>query len=39
MFLGLALALLFEMSDRRVRSEEDLAKILGLPVLGALGKA
>ncbi len=37
--LGVAMAFLFEMSDRRVRSEEDLVKVLGLPVLGALGKA
>ena len=36
--LGLGLALLLEMLDRRVRSEHDLNEALGLPVLGVLTK-
>lgn len=35
--LGIGLALLMEMIDRRVRSSEDVASILGIPVLGELG--
>ena len=34
--LGLGLALLSEMLDRRVRSESDLEESLGVPVLGVL---
>lgn len=36
--LGIGLAFLMEMIDRRVRSGEDLAAILGIPVLGELGR-
>lgn len=36
--LGLGLALLFEMLDRRVRIEQDLNEVMGLPVLGVLVK-
>ncbi|MDX1250960.1 MAG: chain length determinant protein EpsF [Gammaproteobacteria bacterium] len=36
--LGLGLALLFEMLDRRVRTEQDLGEVMGLPVLGVLAK-
>ncbi|MFZ5595226.1 MAG: chain length determinant protein EpsF [Pseudomonadota bacterium] len=36
--LGLGLALLFEMLDRRVRAEQDLSEVMGLPVLGVLAK-
>ena len=36
--LSLGLALLLEMLDRRVRSEQDLSEALGLPVLGVLAK-
>lgn len=36
--LGLGLALLFEMLDRRVRVEQDLGEVMGLPVLGVLAK-
>lgn len=35
--LGIGLAFLMEMIDRRVRSGEDLAGMLGIPVLGELG--
>lgn len=35
--LGLALALLFEMIDRRIRTADDLANALGVPVLGVVG--
>ncbi|MDB5799661.1 MAG: epsF [Rhodocyclales bacterium] len=34
--LGIAAALLLEFSNRRIRSEEDLAASLGLPVLASL---
>ncbi len=34
--LGLGAAFLMEMTDRRIRSAEDLAEGLGLPVLGVL---
>ncbi|HRH79841.1 MAG TPA: chain length determinant protein EpsF [Thiobacillaceae bacterium] len=36
--LGVGLALLTEMLDRRVRSSEDLVTSLDIPVLGELGK-
>ena len=36
--LGIALALLFEMFDRRVRRGQDLLETLGVPVLGVLTK-
>lgn len=35
--LGLALALAIEMTNRRVRSREDLSNLPDLPLLGALG--
>lgn len=35
-FLGVAFGFLMEMIDRRVRSEQDLAGILEMPVLGVL---
>lgn len=35
--LGIGLALLLEMTHRRVRSAEDIAQVLGLPVLAHLG--
>lgn len=35
-FLGIALALALELFDRRVRSDEDLAEIAGLPVLASV---
>ncbi len=35
-FLGLGFALLVEILDRRVRSENDLAEVLQMPVLGAI---
>jgi succinoglycan biosynthesis transport protein ExoP len=34
--VGVGLALLVEMTDRRVRSESDLAELLEIPVLGAI---
>jgi capsular polysaccharide biosynthesis protein len=34
--LGILVALLVELLDRRVRSAEDLASALGLPVLAVL---
>ncbi len=34
--LGLGFALLAEMSDRRVRSHNDLAETLQMPVLGVI---
>ena len=34
--LGLGFCMLAEMFDRRVRSENDLAGILGIPVLGLI---
>ncbi len=37
--LGVGFAFLREMTDRRVRSLEDLAQIEGMPVLGVLNKA
>jgi len=36
--LSLGLALLLELLDRRVRSEQDLSEALGLPVVGVLAK-
>ncbi len=36
--LGIGLAFLMEMIDRRVRSAEDLATALGIPVLGEISK-
>jgi len=36
--LGIGLAFLMEMIDRRVRSGEDVAAMLGIPVLGELGR-
>ncbi|MCU0841053.1 MAG: chain length determinant protein EpsF [Thiobacillaceae bacterium] len=36
--LGIGLAFLMEMIDRRVRSGEDVAAALGIPVLGELGR-
>jgi succinoglycan biosynthesis transport protein ExoP len=35
--LGLGLALLVEMLDRRVRSADDLTRLLHVPVLGEIG--
>ena len=37
--LGVGLALLLELSNRRVRSAQDLMDALGLPVLGTVGAA
>ncbi len=37
--LGLGLALLLELSNRRVRSIEDLTHALGLPMLGTIARA
>jgi len=37
--LGLGLALLLELTNRRVRSAQDLMDALGLPVLGTVGAA
>lgn len=37
--LGIGLALLFEIANRRVRSMQNLSKDLGMPALGELGKA
>ena len=37
--LGVALALLFELSNRRVRSSEDLVHMLDLPVLASIGSS
>ena len=34
--LGLGAALLLELMDQRVRGEEDLAQITGMPVLGVI---
>ncbi len=36
--LGVGLAFLFEMLDRRVRTESDLKDAIGVPVLGTLAK-
>jgi succinoglycan biosynthesis transport protein ExoP len=36
--LAIGVALLLELSDRRVRSAEDAVDALGLPVLGTLPK-
>ncbi|GAA5169817.1 chain length determinant protein EpsF [Viridibacterium curvum] len=36
--LGVGAALLLEFSDKRVRSAQDLKDLLGVPMLGALGK-
>jgi chain length determinant protein EpsF len=36
--LGIGAALLLEFSDKRIRSEQDLKALLGVPVLGALHK-
>jgi capsular polysaccharide biosynthesis protein len=36
--LGIGLAFLMEMIDRRVRSSEDLATALDIPVLGEIAK-
>ncbi|MEK8088870.1 chain length determinant protein EpsF [Thermithiobacillus plumbiphilus] len=36
--LGLLLAILFEMMDRRVRSEADIFDAIGVPVLGVVSK-
>jgi len=35
--LGIGAALLLEMRDRRLRDEDDLVRILGVPILGRLG--
>ncbi len=37
--LGVALALLLELTNRRVRSTEDLAEALGLPVLASISSS
>ncbi|WP_114971765.1 chain length determinant protein EpsF [Rhodoferax ferrireducens] len=37
--LGIGLALLLELTNRRVRSAQDLMEALGLPVLGSVGSA
>jgi chain length determinant protein EpsF len=37
--LGVGAAVLLELMQRRVRSAEDLAEMLGVPVLGVIGKA
>jgi chain length determinant protein EpsF len=37
--LGLGLALMLELSNRRVRSSQDLANALNLPVLGSISSA
>ena len=37
--LGVALALLLELSNRRVRSAEDLVQMLDLPVLGSISSS
>ncbi len=37
--LGVGLALMLELANRRVRSAQDLAEALGLPVLGAISSA
>jgi capsular polysaccharide biosynthesis protein len=37
--LGIGLALLLELSNRRVRSAQDLMEALGLPVLGSVSSA
>ena len=39
LMLGTAAALLFEQIDRRVRSIDDLSRVLGLPVMGVIGRA
>ena len=39
LLLGMGAALLFELMNRRVRSSQDLADALGLPVLGTIGCA
>lgn len=38
-FLGILLALMFEIQDRRVRTESDLTDVLGLPVLVTLSSS
>ena len=38
-FLGMLAAIVREMRDRRIRSTEDLAEVLGLPVLAVLATA
>jgi uncharacterized protein involved in exopolysaccharide biosynthesis len=35
--LGIGAALLLEMRDRRLRDEDDLVRLLGVPILGRLG--
>ncbi len=37
MLLGVALALILELGHRRVRSADDLAEVIGLPVLASIG--
>jgi len=39
LMLGVGAALLFEQLDRRVRSIDDLGRVLGLPVMGVIGRA
>jgi polysaccharide biosynthesis transport protein len=39
LLLGMGLALMLELLNRRVRSSQDLADALGLPVLGTIGCA
>jgi len=39
LLLGVGAALLFEQIDRRVRSIDDLGRVLGLPVMGVIGRA
>lgn len=37
--LGIGMALILELANRRVRSTEDMLEALGLPVLGAISSA
>lgn len=39
LMLGTGAALLLEQIDRRVRSIDDLGRVLGLPVMGVIGRA
>lgn len=39
LLLGVGIALLLELTNRRVRSAEDLAELIGLPLLAAIPKA
>jgi len=35
--LGVGTALMLEMNDKRLRQDEDLIRLLGVPVLGRIG--